>query len=135
DGMGLLTSGGSMASLTAIATARHRAALTDGWNDRTEGLQTDHSPFVIYLSAEGHTTMVKAAELLGIGSRQVRKIPVDAGFRMIPERLAEQIAADREAGYRPFLVAASAGTVSSGAIDPFEAIADICAEEHLWFHI
>ena len=135
DGLGLLTSGGSMASLTAIATARHHAALADGWNDRIDGLQADRSPLVMYLSAEGHTTMVKAAELLGIGSAQVRKVPIDAGFRMIPGDLAAMIAADRADGFRPFLVAASAGTVASGAIDPFDDIADICTAEGLWFHI
>ena len=134
-GMGLLTSGGSMASLTAIATARHATALADGWNDREEGLQGDHPPLVMYLSTEGHTTMVKAAELLGIGNRHVRKIPVDADFRMIPHALAAQISADRAAGFRPFLVAASAGTVSTGATDPFDAIAEICSAENLWFHV
>jgi glutamate/tyrosine decarboxylase-like PLP-dependent enzyme len=134
-GLGLLTSGGSMASLTAIAVARHRAALADGWNDRVDGLQATRPPLVMYLSAEGHTTMVKAAELLGIGNAQVRWVPIDDAFRMIPADLAAMIAADRAAGYRPFLVAASAGTVSSGAIDPFTDIADISAAESLWFHI
>ncbi len=134
-GMGLLTSGGSMASLTAIATARHAAALADGWNDREDGLNGDRSPFVMYLSDEGHTTMVKAAELLGIGNRQVRRIPVDGDFRIDPAALRGMIAADRKAGFRPFLVAASAGTVSTGAIDPFNDLAGICADEGLWFHI
>lgn len=135
NGMGLLTSGGSMASLTAITTARHAAARANGWNDREDGLQGTHSPMVMYLSAEGHTTMVKAAELLGIGNRQVRKVPVDDQFRMDAVALRTMIAADRAAGFRPFLVAASAGTVSSGAIDPLGDLADICAEEQLWFHI
>ena len=134
-GLGLLTSGGSMASLTAIAVARHRAAHADGWNDRVDGLQANRPPLVMYLSAEGHTTMVKAAELLGIGNAQVRWVPIDDAFRMIPADLAAMIAADRAAGYRPFLVAASAGTVSSGAIDPFTDIADVSAAESLWFHI
>jgi glutamate/tyrosine decarboxylase-like PLP-dependent enzyme len=134
--MGILTSGGSMASLTAIAAARHAAALADGWNDRESGLQAgERPPFVMYLSGEGHTTMVKAAELLGIGNEQVRKIPVRGDFTMDLAALREAIAADRAAGLRPFLVAASAGTVSTGAIDPFDAIADLCQREGLWFHI
>jgi glutamate/tyrosine decarboxylase-like PLP-dependent enzyme len=134
--MGILTSGGSMASLTAIATARHAAALADGWNDRESGLQgNDRPPFVMYLSGEGHTTMVKAAELIGIGNRQVRKIPVRGDFTMDVAALREAIAADRAAGLRPFLVAASAGTVSTGAIDPIDDIADLCQREGLWFHI
>jgi glutamate/tyrosine decarboxylase-like PLP-dependent enzyme len=134
-GIGLLTSGGSMASLTAIATARHAAAAHDGWNDRDVGLQGSPSPLVMYLSTEGHTTMVKAAELLGIGNRQVRKVPVDDDLRMDVAALRQQIVRDRAGGYRPFLVAASAGTVGTGAIDPFDALADLCAAEGLWLHV
>lgn len=134
-GMGLLVSGGSMASLTAIATARHAAATQDGWNDRADGMRQAEAPLAMYLSAEGHTTMVKAAELLGIGSRNVRWAPVDAERRMDVAALQRMIGEDRAAGMRPFLVAASAGTVSSGAIDPFEAIAEVCASEGLWFHV
>jgi glutamate/tyrosine decarboxylase-like PLP-dependent enzyme len=135
NGIGLLTSGGSMASLTAIATARHAAAARDGWNDRDGGMQGVTSPLVMYLSTEAHTTMVKAAELLGIGNRQVRKVPVDDGLKMDVAALQEQLAADRAAGFRPFLVAASAGTVDTGAVDPFDTIADLCAAEGLWLHV
>jgi glutamate/tyrosine decarboxylase-like PLP-dependent enzyme len=134
-GIGLLTSGGSMASLTAIATARHAAAVHDGWNDREDGIQQVAAPLVMYLSIEAHTTMVKAAELLGIGNRQVRRVPVDSTFRIDVDALKEQVAADRAAGYRPFLVAASAGTVSTGAVDPFDALADFCGKEGLWLHV
>lgn len=134
-GIGLLTSGGSMASLTAIATARHAAAIQDGWNDREDGIQQSSAPMVMYLSTEAHTTMVKAAELLGIGNRQVRRVPVDDHFRMDILALREMVASDRAAGLRPFLVAASAGTVSTGAIDSFDALADVCAQERLWLHV
>ena len=134
-GMGLLVSGGSMASLTAIATARHAAATRDGWNDRVDGMRQADAPLVMYLSVEGHTTMVKAAELLGIGGRHVRWVPVDANRRMDVDALRRMIGEDRAAGMRPFLVAASAGTVSSGALDPFNAIADVCASEDIWFHV
>jgi glutamate/tyrosine decarboxylase-like PLP-dependent enzyme len=79
--------------------------------------------------------MVKAAELLGIGNRHVRWVPVDADRRMDVDALRRMIGEDREAGMRPFLVAASAGTVSTGAVDPFDAIADTCAAEELWFHV
>ncbi|MEJ7838110.1 MAG: pyridoxal-dependent decarboxylase [Thermomicrobiales bacterium] len=133
--MGILTSGGSMASLTAIATARHAASVKDGWNDREQGLQDGHKPLVMYLSGEGHTTMIKAAELLGIGSSYVRKIPVDSAFRMDVGALGDAVEADRAAGLRPFLVAASAGTVGTGAIDPLDEIADFCRDAQLWFHI
>jgi glutamate/tyrosine decarboxylase-like PLP-dependent enzyme len=135
NGIGLLTSGGSMASLTAIAAARHAAAAHDGWNDRDDGIQQVAAPLVMYLSTEAHTTMVKAAELIGIGNRQVHRIPVDSQLRIDTGALQDMIAADRANGYRPFLVAASAGTVSTGAIDPFDTLADLCSREGLWLHI
>ena len=134
-GMGLLVSGGSTASLTAIATARHAAAARDGWNDRDNGLHQTDAPLVMYLSTEGHTTMVKAAELLGIGNRHVRWVPIDDDRRMDADALRRMIGEDRAAGMRPFLVAASAGTVSTGAVDPFDAIADVCEAEGAWFHV
>lgn len=71
----------------------------------------------------------------GFGSEYFRKIPVDADYRMDIDALKAQIAADRAAGLRPVCVAASAGTVNVGSIDPLDAIADVCAAEDLWFHI
>jgi glutamate/tyrosine decarboxylase-like PLP-dependent enzyme len=133
--MGLLVSGGSMASLTGLAAARQWAAREDGWDARAEGLQGNHPPFVLYLSTEGHTTLRKAAELLGLGGRSVRMVPVDGAFRFDVAALRAAIAEDRAAGARPFCVAASAGTVSTGAIDPFDALADLCREEGLWLHV
>jgi aromatic-L-amino-acid decarboxylase len=134
--MGILVSGGSMASLTGLATARHWAAQRDGWNDREEGLHAKDRPnLTLYLSSEGHTTLRKAAELLGLGAEAVRMVPVDAAFRMDVAALRAAIRADWVAGYRPFCVAASAGTVATGAIDPFDEIADLCREEGLWLHV
>jgi len=133
--MGLLVSGGSMASLTCLAAARHRAAFRDGWNDRESGLQSQSSPLVLYLSSEGHGTLRKAAELLGLGSASVRIIPVDADSRMDIAALGSAVQSDLAAGRHPFCVAASAGTVGTGAIDPLDRIADLCAEHGLWFHI
>jgi glutamate/tyrosine decarboxylase-like PLP-dependent enzyme len=133
--MGLLVSGGSMASLTALAAARHAAARADGWSVRDEGLQSGRPPLVLYVSEEGHGCLRKAAELLGLGTRHVRTVPVDADFRMDVAALREAIAADGAAGRRPFCVAASAGTVNTGAIDPLDALADLCRAEGLWLHV
>jgi glutamate/tyrosine decarboxylase-like PLP-dependent enzyme len=133
--MGLLVSGGSMASLTGLAAARHWAAKRDGWDARAEGLQGRRSPLVLYVSTEGHTALRKGAELLGIGSANVRLVPVDAAFRFDLDTLAAAITADRARGARPFCVAASAGTVNTGAIDPLDRLADLCASEGLWFHV
>jgi len=133
--MGLLVSGGSVANLIGLATARHWAATQDGWSVRNEGLQRGHSPFVLYMSEQGHSCIQKAAELLGLGSEAVHTVPVDELFRIDVPALRAAIAADRAAGRRPFCVAASAGTVGTGAIDPLTELADLCAIEHLWFHV
>jgi aromatic-L-amino-acid/L-tryptophan decarboxylase len=133
--MGLLVSGCSMASLTCIAAARHRAAARDGWNIREEGLQNNRPAFTLYLSEEGHSCMRKAAELLGLGSSSSRTIPVNDHFQMNVPALRDAVRADRAAGKRPFCVIASAGTVNTGAIDPLDELADFCQQEGLWLHV
>jgi aromatic-L-amino-acid decarboxylase len=133
--MGILASGGSMASLTCLAAARQRAARADGWDIRARGLSAAPAPLVLYLSEEGHSCIRKAAEVLGLGAEAVRTVPVDADFRMDVGALRAAITADRAAGRRPFCVTASAGTVNTGAIDPLDALADLCAAEGLWLHV
>ncbi len=134
--MGLLVSGGSMASLTCLAAARHWAATRAGWNVRAEGMQAGHAPLVMYVSAEGHSCLQKAAEVLGLGAEYgLRRVSVDADLRMDLSALRAMIAADRAAGMQPFCVAASAGTVNTGVIDPLDDLADLCAEEELWLHV
>jgi aromatic-L-amino-acid/L-tryptophan decarboxylase len=126
---GILTSGGSMANFTALATARRAVSPTvreDGFGSTT--------PFVVYVSDEVHNCVDKAIDLLGIGWKQMRKIPTDDRFRMRMDLLREAIAADRRAGLRPAIVVGNAGTVNTGAIDPLGEIADLCAREGLWFH-
>ncbi|HEX5416907.1 MAG TPA: aminotransferase class V-fold PLP-dependent enzyme [Chloroflexota bacterium] len=132
---GILVSGGSAASLTGLAAARHWAAQRAGWDVRAEGLPGDHPRLVLYHSEEIHSCVKKAAELLGLGSAALRPIPVDDAFKLRVDALRAAIAADRTAGRRPFAVAASAGTVNTGAIDPLDEIADVCAAEDLWFHV
>jgi glutamate/tyrosine decarboxylase-like PLP-dependent enzyme len=133
--VGLLVSGASMASLTCLAAARHRAAARDGWDVRAEGLQGGRPPLALYLSEEGHSCLRKSAELLGLGAAGLRTVPVDDRFRMDVRALREAVRADRAAGRRPFCVAASAGTVNTGAIDPLDELADFCAREGLWLHV
>jgi glutamate/tyrosine decarboxylase-like PLP-dependent enzyme len=133
--MGLLVSGASVASIVALAAARHRAAAAAGWDIRAEGLQGTRPRLRLYVSPEGHSCLRKAAELLGLGSSAIRTVPVDARLMMDVAALRETIAADRRAGDLPFCVAASAGTVGTGAVDPLAAIADVCARERLWLHV
>ncbi len=133
--MGLLVSGASVASLPCLAAARHKAALENGWNVREEGLQGGRPRLVLYLTDEGHSCLRKAAEILGLGSASLRLVPVDGELRMDVPALRRAVAEDRAAGRVPFCVAASAGTVNSGAIDPLDAIADVCRDERLWLHV
>ena len=130
---GLLVSGGSMANFTALAAARR--AVTPG-NVREDGLAGEGRPrLVVYASEQVHACVDKAVDLLGIGTRQLRKIEVDERFRMRVDRLSEAIAADRRAGLVPAIVVGTAGTVNTGAVDPLEELADVCARESLWFHV
>ncbi|GAA0409430.1 aspartate aminotransferase family protein [Microbispora corallina] len=133
-GGGLLTSGASMATVVALAAARQRAARLDGWDVREDGLY-GRRPMTVYMSAEGHGCLRKAVELLGLGRRSLRVVPVDAGFRMDVAALREAVARDIQAGALPLCVAASAGTVNTGAVDPLGDVADVAAEHGMWFHV
>jgi aromatic-L-amino-acid decarboxylase len=127
---GILTSGGSMANFTALATARR--ALSPGVReDGTAG----EPPLVVYASEEAHNCVDKAVDLLGLGTRQLRVIPTDESFRIRMDALQAAIVADRQAGRRPGIVVGNAGSVNTGAIDPLEELADLCAREDLWFHV
>ena len=128
---GLLVSGGAMANQVGLWAARRAKA---GWDVRTDGV-AGGPELVAYASPETHTWLQKGADLAGLGTKAIRWIPVDAELRMETALLREAIAADRAAGRRPFLVVGSAGTVSTGAVDPLLEMAAICREEGLWFHV
>jgi aromatic-L-amino-acid/L-tryptophan decarboxylase len=128
---GILVSGGAMANFVALKVARDRGA---GWDVRHEGL-AGHPRLAIYLSTETHVVSARAADMLGIGTNSVRTIPVDADFRVRVDAVRDAVRRDRQDGVRPVAVVGSAGTVATGAIDPLDALADLCAEERLWFHV
>jgi len=130
---GILVSGGSMANFTALAAARR--AMTPG-NVREDGLAGEGRPrLTVYASDQVHHCVDKAVDLLGIGTRQLRKIETDERFRIRMDLLEKAVAADRRAGLTPAIVVGNAGTVNTGAIDPLEEIADFCRRESLWFHV
>jgi glutamate/tyrosine decarboxylase-like PLP-dependent enzyme len=130
---GILVSGGSMANFTALAAARR--AMTPG-NVREDGLAGEgRLRLTVYASDQVHHCVDKAVDLLGIGTSQLRKIATDERFRIRMDLLAAAVAADRRAGLTPAIVVGNAGTVNTGAIDPLEEIADLCARESLWFHV
>ena len=129
---GILVSGGSMANFTALAAARR--AMTPG-NVREDGLAGDGRPHLaVYASDQVHHCVDKAVDLLGIGTRNLRKIPTDESFRIRLDLLEDAISRDRRAGFLPAIVVGNAGTVNTGAIDPLEELAELCRRESLWFH-
>ncbi|HUB39501.1 MAG TPA: pyridoxal-dependent decarboxylase [Streptosporangiaceae bacterium] len=129
---GVLLGGGSDANRHCLEVARYWGARVNGWDIREEGLH-GHPRLTMYMSAEGHSCLEKAAFTLGLGAP--RKIAVGTDFRMDLTRLREAVAADRRAGHRPILVAANAGSVKTGAIDPLDDLAEFCRKEELWLHV
>ena len=128
---GYMTTGGSWANLAAVAVARVRKA---GWDIRSEGA-LGGPQLVAYASEHTHSCVQRSCELLGIGSKWLRKIGLDSRFRLRPDLLSEAIEADIAAGLRPFLVVGNAGTVETGAIDPLSEIFAIARSHGLWFHV
>jgi aromatic-L-amino-acid decarboxylase len=129
---GLLTSGASMANLTALTVARNANC---GYDVRRDGVAAAPGPLTVYASSEIHSCNQKAVETLGLGSDGLRRVPVHADYTIDVSALEKIVAKDRSAGRVPFCVIATAGTINTGAIDDMNAIADFCAREKLWFHV
>jgi aromatic-L-amino-acid/L-tryptophan decarboxylase len=125
DARALLTPGGSLANLAAVVTARHEHFGDAGSFERA----------IVYTSTQAHHSVAKAVRLAGIPPDNVRSVGVDEMFRMRPDELEAAIRDDRKRGRAPFLVIAAAGTTNTGAVDPLQAVADLCANENLWLHI
>jgi glutamate/tyrosine decarboxylase-like PLP-dependent enzyme len=123
DAGGLLTGGGSEATLTALLVARDRLA----FGDRPRA--------ALYVAEQRHWSVDRAARVIGLHPDQVRVVPVDDDFRLLPEALAGLIRTDRAAGRLPWAVVATAGTTNTGSIDPLAALADLCRAEGLWLHV
>ena len=123
DTRGLFTTGGSMATFNAIVCARERY------------LGAEIRRGVLYTSDQAHHSVLKSSKLAGVMPDRVRPIASDDRFRLRVDLLNDAIAADRRAGLTPFAVVSSAGTTNTGAVDPLDAIADVCAREQLWHHI
>lgn len=122
---GNIASGGSMANLIAIATARSVKGIRGKDLERT----------VVYLSGQAHHSLGKGLRIAGLGECIVRKVAVDGHFRMDAAALKAQLEADASAGLRPFLLIANAGSTDVGAVDPLDALADLSAKHHLWLHV
>lgn len=129
---GIFVTGTSMANFLALLVARDAAL---GHGVRAEGLHSAGAQLTAYTSAQAHGCIAQALELSGIGSRNLRLVPVGADGAMRVDLLSSAIAADRCQGHLPFLVAGTAGTVNTGAIDDLNSIADVAEREGLWFHV
>jgi aromatic-L-amino-acid/L-tryptophan decarboxylase len=124
---GSLTGGGSPANLMGLAMAREAKMPSNETGLTQQG--------TIYASEEIHMSIPKSIALLGIGRNNLRLIPTDTNFRLIPSELDKSIRQDKAAGKTPIAVVASAGTVNTGAIDPFPEIAEIARQHDLWLHV
>jgi glutamate/tyrosine decarboxylase-like PLP-dependent enzyme len=132
---GYVTSGATMANLVGLAVARHWAGRRHGVDVRDEGVW-GLPRLAVYGSEELHLSDYKALRTLGFGAGCVRPIPIDDRYAMRVEPLREAIERDRAEGeLEPAIVVAQAGSVNTGASDPLEAIADVCAEHALWLHV
>jgi aromatic-L-amino-acid/L-tryptophan decarboxylase len=120
---GLFTPGGSMATFNAIVCARERH------------LGAEIRRGTLYTSDQAHHSVLKSAKLAGIMPDRVRAIATDDRYRLRLDLLEQAIADDRRAGLTPFAVVAAAGTTNTGAVDPLDTIADLCARERLWLHV
>ncbi len=118
---GLLTSGTSAATVEAFVAAREFA----------------NSPerATIYMSDQSHAVLVRAARVIGISPKNIRRVPSDDNFRLDIHALSGTIDADRKAGYNPMIVVANAGTTATGAVDPLPELADFCEAQNIWFHV
>ncbi|HEY1113718.1 MAG TPA: aminotransferase class V-fold PLP-dependent enzyme, partial [Chitinophagaceae bacterium] len=122
---GNLTSGGSIANLTAIKAARDFHGINS----------TNVKKAVIYFGEQTHHSVYKALNTTGLYEAELRKIALTSDFRIDTAVLQQQMAQDKDAGLNPFLVIASAGTTDAGAVDPLDELADICARYGAWFHV
>jgi aromatic-L-amino-acid decarboxylase len=123
DAAGVMVNGGSYGNLTALACAREML------------VGEQRGELVVYVSDQGHSSLARAAKVLGFNREQVRVLPTDETLRLPPEILSEAVDADRAAGRKPLLLCANAGTTNTGAVDPLPELANVCREHGLWFHV
>lgn len=127
---GLIVSGTSMATIIAVKTARDAAL---DYASRAQGV--GQATLTGYVSAEAHSCLARAFDMVGLGTEALRVIPVNAAFQIDMQALADQVQSDRKNGDQPFFLAGTAGTVNTGAIDDLASLAAFAETEELWFHV
>jgi len=130
-GSGMLVSGGSIANITALIVARNTVIA----NSKTKGVYVAEGKLTAYCSSETHNCINKAAEVIGIGNEQLRKIPVNEDFEIDVDALIAKLDEDKANGFVPFCIIGNAGTVNTGAIDPLDKLLKIARNENIWLHI
>lgn len=128
---GVIQSTASEATLAALLSAREKAS---GFGINRTGF-TGTEKFTVYCSEQAHSSIDKAVMIAGMGTQQLRKIPTDENYALKPTLLKAQIEKDKAEGYQPLFLSAALGTTGSTAIDPLEAIGEICEQENIWFHV
>jgi aromatic-L-amino-acid decarboxylase len=131
DGSGILVSGGSIANITALIVARNTVIA----NAKNAGAYAAKGKLTAYCSSETHNCVGKAAEVIGIGNEQLRKIAINDQFEIDINALKNKIREDKANGYVPFCIIGNAGTVNTGAIDPLDELLKIARAENIWLHI
>ena len=130
-GSGILVSGGSIANITALIVARNTIIA----NSKKAGVYAVQGKLTAYCSNETHNCVNKAAEVIGIGNEQLRKIPVNGNYEINVDALQAQINEDKANGFVPFCIVGNAGTVNTGAIDPLDELLKIAKKEKMWLHV
>ncbi|MFF4849445.1 pyridoxal phosphate-dependent decarboxylase family protein [Streptomyces sp. NPDC001194] len=130
---GVLTSGGSMANLLALATARTWFLAQRGAGDGP-AYDRDHTRLTLYYSAQAHMSVAKAAACIGLPAYRLRPVPADHHDRLDPAALRTAVSADRDAGLLPFCTVTTLGTTATGAVDPLEPVTALCRETGMWHH-
>lgn len=126
---GVIQDTASTATLCALLSAREKAT---GFETNETGFK---APLTVYASEEVHSSADKGVRIAGYGKRNFRRVPTDDRFAMVPEKLEEVLIRDKEVGLVPALVMGTAGTTSSGAVDPLRAIGEVCRRHGVWFHV
>ncbi len=132
SGTGILLSGASMANITALNVARNSQLKK---NVRKQGIHAVDGQMTMYCSTETHSCPQKAAEVLGLGTDSIKKIPVNEAYQIDIEKLVATIQADKANGLVPFCIIGNAGTVNTGAIDPLDELLAVCKKYDCWFYI
>ncbi|MEU8717942.1 aminotransferase class V-fold PLP-dependent enzyme [Streptomyces sp. NPDC048663] len=130
---GVLTSGGSMANLLALATARTRFLTGRGSGDGPT-YDRDHARLTLYYSAQAHMSVIKAAACIGLPAHRMRAVPADEHDRLNPAALRAAVTADLDAGLLPFCTVTTLGTTATGAVDPLTEVTDLCRRTGMWHH-